>query len=428
MVGVALGLEVQPEDEVAVVSLRILVHGRVVRPMGPVVDAHRLEARCGGGHVDGGHAHKQLLRLGLVQPALLAIPAAALDEEAMDVLPLVGHIADALVIVRQDLGVRGDVVQRPLILLVLPRHLLPHAGQEPLRIRETREPIGFHDLPAVLQPCVQHQLPVRQASKPAAQVRHQPRDLRAARVVRPPPRHAGVEDGAQVLEEVRGHDDRAVDGHGDALQVHADDGDDALQTLQLLEEEDVQRRGEALVLRLRRALQLLDLRAEDLLHEVWRHLAQQVQRLLLDDLVHGFAASTPAVLRLRLDDRSNHLRGFFQSVSEVGVRVEAKDEWRVDRRNRLNAFTVLLDLQALWDLVVVVGLVVVEGESRLEDLVAEPLQCVRVEQLAVQVVRNAATILRLGDHVLHGYPGDRLANHHRCRHVLLQELEAGIQV
>lgn len=49
-------------------------------------------------------ALEELLRLRLVQPGLKAIPPAALHEEAVNVLPLVGHVADALELVRQHLG------------------------------------------------------------------------------------------------------------------------------------------------------------------------------------------------------------------------------------------------------------------------------------------------------------------------------------
>ena len=57
---------------------------------------------------------------------------------------------------------------------------------------------------------------------------------------------------------------RGLDGQ--VLQVRAHDANNPLEALQLLEEEDVQRREEALVLGVRRALELVDLLAEDLLN------------------------------------------------------------------------------------------------------------------------------------------------------------------
>mmetsp|Transcript_37171 Transcript_37171/g.86533 ORF Transcript_37171/g.86533 Transcript_37171/m.86533 type:complete len:209 (-) Transcript_37171:1676-2302(-) len=169
VVRVCLGLEHQPEDEVAVVALGVLVHSRVVGPMGSVDDAHAFQVACGGrGHVDGRHAQEELLRLGLVQSPFLSVPASAFDEEPVDVLAFLWHISDALKVVRQDLGVRDDVVQRPLVPLVLPRDLLPHAREEALGVREASEPVGFHHLPVILQPGVQHGLSVQEAREPAA--------------------------------------------------------------------------------------------------------------------------------------------------------------------------------------------------------------------------------------------------------------------
>eukprot|EP00411_Alexandrium_monilatum_P108448 CAMPEP_0175770438 /NCGR_PEP_ID=MMETSP0097-20121207/71500_1 /TAXON_ID=311494 /ORGANISM="Alexandrium monilatum, Strain CCMP3105" /LENGTH=46 /DNA_ID= /DNA_START= /DNA_END= /DNA_ORIENTATION= len=46
----------------------------------------------------------------------------------MDVLALVRHIADAVGIVLEHLRVGDDIIEGPLVLLVLAGDLLPHAG------------------------------------------------------------------------------------------------------------------------------------------------------------------------------------------------------------------------------------------------------------------------------------------------------------
>mmetsp|Transcript_54158 Transcript_54158/g.115606 ORF Transcript_54158/g.115606 Transcript_54158/m.115606 type:complete len:268 (+) Transcript_54158:1502-2305(+) len=108
--------------------------------------------------------------------------------------------------------------------------------------------------------------------------------------------------------------------------------------------------------------------------------------------------------------------------------MQAENERRVDGRDGLDAVAILLNLQPLGDLVAVVCLVVVESESGLENVVAEPFGSVGDEKLAVEIVSDAATILCLGDHILDGHPRYRLAYHHRNRHVFLQELQARVQI
>ena len=75
--------------------------------------------------------------------------------------------------------------------------------------------------------------------------------------------------------------------------------------------------------------------------------------------------------------------------------MQAEDQRGVDGGDRVDGLAELLDLQALRDLVVVLSRVVVEGEGGLEDVVAEPLHGVGVEELAVQVVGDAAAVLGL---------------------------------
>mmetsp|Transcript_9482 Transcript_9482/g.21174 ORF Transcript_9482/g.21174 Transcript_9482/m.21174 type:complete len:329 (-) Transcript_9482:1558-2544(-) len=328
MVRVLLSLEEEPENEVAIVSLGILVHSAVVGTVWSVLDAQVLElSGCRSSDVDHGHGHKELLGLGLIQSTLLAVPPRTFYEEPMDVLPLLRRLPHPLLIVRQDIGVTDNIVECPLILLVLPRHFLPHSCQEALCIGEACEPVHLHDLSAILQPGVQHRMSVEEASEPAANVRQQPRNLCSTRVVSPFPWHPCVENGVQVLQQIWSHHHSAIDSHGKTGQVYPHDLDDVLQSLKLLEEEDVQRSEEALLVGARRASQLHDLCSEHLFDEVGRHLADKVQGLLLDDLIHGLAAASACVLWLRLDDRRNHLRGLLQPVGEICIGVQAKDQW-----------------------------------------------------------------------------------------------------
>mmetsp|Transcript_61073 Transcript_61073/g.142897 ORF Transcript_61073/g.142897 Transcript_61073/m.142897 type:complete len:326 (-) Transcript_61073:352-1329(-) len=314
------------EDQIPVVALRILVDGGVVGAVGAVVQAHRLEVSGSGGrHVDRRHGREELLRLRLLNAAVLSAPSATLDEETPDVLALVRDVFDALHVIWKHFSVRDHIIQSPLLLLVLACHLLTHACQEALGVREAREPVGSHDASPILQPVVQHLLTFGQASEPASEVGHKPGDFSARRVVGPSSWHTRVKEESKIFHELGRHHHSSVDGGGHVREVRAHDGDDVLKSLQLLEQEDVQRSRKALVRCLWRALQLLDLRSEDLLHEVRRHLGEVVRAHVLHDFIGRLASGAAGILWLRLDDGCDHLRRFLHAVGQVRIRVQAED-------------------------------------------------------------------------------------------------------
>merc|ERR1719379_2496511 len=107
----------------------------------------------------------------------------------------------------------------------------------------------------------------------------------------PPLWDPAVKDGIQVAKEVFCHDHCPIDCAGYIVQVGADNGNDVLQPLQFLEEEDVQRCPESFVVKFWRTSQLHDLCPEDLLHKVGWHLCQQIQALLFHDLICGLTTA-----------------------------------------------------------------------------------------------------------------------------------------
>merc|ERR1719201_689007 len=424
-----LGLHQNAEDEVPIVALRVLVDRAVVRTVLAVVKTFRAaQGKRDTCEVNHRHWHEELLRLTLVELPLLAVPAATLDEETVDILALFRYVLDLFQIVRQDLTVRNHIIKGPLVLLVLPRHLLPHTSQEALRIREPGEPIALHCCSAVLKPSGKQIVTVDETREPASHIRQEPRDFLPASVMGPSLRHTRIEDRVEVIEKLFGHHNGPVDRHGQVLQIGPHDSDDALEPLQLLEEEDVQRRQETLVGRVRRTLELVDLLAENLFDEIRRHLDQGLLALLLDDVVRSHASIPTCVLRLGIHDGRNHHRRLNLAVRQICVRMQAEDQRRVHRREGVDVITVCLDLEAFRNLVVEVSSVVVEGEPSLEDVVVEPLGHVCIEELTVQVVGDAASVLHLADHVLHCRPRYRKAHGNRGRQITLEEVGACIKV
>merc|ERR1719456_2128997 len=90
-----LGLHENAEDEVPIVSLRVLVDRAVVRTVLAVVQTFRAaRGERSTREVDHRHRQEELFRLALVELPLLAIPLAALDEETVDILTLFRHVLD----------------------------------------------------------------------------------------------------------------------------------------------------------------------------------------------------------------------------------------------------------------------------------------------------------------------------------------------
>ncbi len=78
------------------------------------------------------HELKENFRLGLCQAAVRLAPASALQIQPVDVDAGGGRRRDLVAHLARDLIGQHDRVQRPLLVLVGARHLLPHGGEEAL--------------------------------------------------------------------------------------------------------------------------------------------------------------------------------------------------------------------------------------------------------------------------------------------------------
>mmetsp|Transcript_14719 Transcript_14719/g.22387 ORF Transcript_14719/g.22387 Transcript_14719/m.22387 type:complete len:562 (-) Transcript_14719:3076-4761(-) len=324
-----------------------------------------------------------------------------------------------LVHVLRDLRVVGHVVQRPLVGLVLARHLLLHGREHALRVEEAREPVRVG--PAALQPPAVLLVAGQQRGEPDAQPGQDPGELVAGHGVDPEVGHAGVEHGVQRPLQFLGHHHLAVDRQPQLRQDEAHLADDPLQPLDLLEEEDVQRH--------RQAAQLVDLDLVVVLVVVLRQPLLQLLALLADHVLAAHAAVAAATLGLRLTQRVEQRVHLLLAEGQVRVRVQPEDLRGVDLREGRQVRAVVRVLLGLRDPVHKVVGDAVDGRGRVvvEGLGAgvgrEPHLGVRLEHAPVQVVCDFPAVLGLGHHVLEGGPGDGAVVQ-----VLLQEEDAGGQV
>eukprot|EP01136_Pigoraptor_vietnamica_P000134 Opistho-1_new@25059 len=379
MVRVLRRLEVDVEDVLLVRAARLLVDGALVQAR--VLRARRVDGR----HVDDGQLAVEHLGRGLDKLRRPAVPPGALEEEAVDVHALLRRRRDILLHLPQHLRVHLHAVERPA--LVRARNLLAHRREEALGVEEPGHP--EHVGAAVKEPAVELRVALNEVAEPKAERRR-------------PPRHALPRGGhTRVVHRVEGvaqlvaHDDRARDGKLEVLEHTAHHRNDALDAVNLLSEEDIHGRLAAL---------LVERRLHLVAHVVSRKLLEHVIRKALDGRLARLAAAAAALLRLDVDDRAEHRVGHVRLVRNVRVRVEAEHLGRVDEREFLDELAVLVDRLLDGD-----DVALVEAEVVREHVVAEPRLRIRVEQALVKVVRDAAAVLDLADHVAHRVPRDALA-------------------
>mmetsp|Transcript_15057 Transcript_15057/g.50532 ORF Transcript_15057/g.50532 Transcript_15057/m.50532 type:complete len:301 (+) Transcript_15057:747-1649(+) len=243
-----------------------------------------------------------------------------------------------------------------------------------------------------------------------------PTELVARQRVDPGARDLRVCHLIQSQLQVGGHDHFASDRQLQLQQHERHFGEDVLEPLRLLEEEDVQRHGEA--------AQLLDPALVLVLHVLLGQPLQQLLGLGRDHVLAGFARGPGTGLRLRLRERLDERQDLLDPERQVRVRMETENLGRVDLGERLDELAVGRDLVRARDPVVErrrvdhvlwIERIILSASSR-----RQPRRGVRVEEAAVDRVRDLAAVLHFGDHVL-----ERTPRHGAVVQVPLQKEDAG---
>ena len=219
-----LGSQRERGDEVQSRAFLDPVRRRLVHTLGHLVllqDARHLQHREG---------RVQLFRVRVHQLVLLPVPPATLQEQPVHVHTLGHAILELLHVLRRVRHLRrhNHVVQRPLILGVLPVHLLLHRGEETLWVEETREPVRLG--PALPQPLIQLLVPHEQALEPRADRRALPRLLEPRRG------DGGVEELVQRVHQVTRERQRSRDCELKILESLGGEDYDDVQPVNLLPE------------------------------------------------------------------------------------------------------------------------------------------------------------------------------------------------
>eukprot|EP00968_Pinguiococcus_pyrenoidosus_P001291 scaffold57_cov254-Pinguiococcus_pyrenoidosus.AAC.44 len=288
----------------------------------------------------------------------------------------------------------SDVVEAPLAPLVGAGDLLLHRREHACRVAEAAEEEAGRR--ALLQPPGDLHVALEEGAEPRAQRREDPGKLVAGFVIHPVVRRLGIVQAIRTGVELERHDDLSVDRVAQLHEGVSHDRKDALESLRLLVQEHVQR--------LLQAAQLPDLRDIQILDEALGKLVQKRCRLLQH---HGIpaavAATAAAALRLRVRDAGQEPRGLRHHIVEVGVGVEPEDLRRVALWELADLVAVRVHVGEVQNVVCVPGLGLRrEGEVLRQRRQAHPLLRVRVEEPAVERVRDLAAILHLAHDVLHG--------------------------
>mmetsp|Transcript_36303 Transcript_36303/g.72197 ORF Transcript_36303/g.72197 Transcript_36303/m.72197 type:complete len:386 (-) Transcript_36303:1608-2765(-) len=210
--------------------------------------------------------------------------------------------------------------------------------------------------------------------------------------------HLGVEERIDRVGEDGRHDDGARNSELEIREDVAQRLEHHLHPIDLLLEADVERLAEP--------AECLDAHLGLLGVVVGRHLGLKVANHVEHNLLAGEAAAAATLLRLDVEDRAERRLGLRGAVSEVGVPVEAEDLRVIHQRQLGDELAIYLDVRVGGrDVVDVVTRN--EGEVRRKAPLDEPRLAVCIEEAAVEVVGDFATILHVADHVVDGDPVDR---------------------
>mmetsp|Transcript_82574 Transcript_82574/g.178231 ORF Transcript_82574/g.178231 Transcript_82574/m.178231 type:complete len:267 (-) Transcript_82574:48-848(-) len=235
-----------------------------------------------------------------------------------------------------DLRMVDDIVQSPLdrVLLVLSTHFLLHGCKHTLRIKEASEPVSVGS--ALGEPLSVLVVSQQKRRKPKTQSWKNPRKLVTSNSEEPRRRHFSIENSIQAGLELLCHHNFSVDGQSQLSQHETNLGEHILQTLDLLEQENVERNC--------KTAESLNLSLVVVLVVLSGHSAGDFLRLLEHNVFarHPFSPSASA-LGLRLSQCVQERIHFLDTEGQVGVGVKSKDLGRINLRERFDVRVVITD-------------------------------------------------------------------------------------
>mmetsp|Transcript_40364 Transcript_40364/g.119668 ORF Transcript_40364/g.119668 Transcript_40364/m.119668 type:complete len:1559 (+) Transcript_40364:130-4806(+) len=333
--------------------------------------------------VDQWHFVEQRHRLGIRQGLLVVVPLGALQDHLRDIRAVLGHRRDRGLILLEHREVEGEGVDG---YHALPRRGLQQGREEAGRVRQASDPEDLGN--AHEAPGVQLLDAVDEVGHPAAQglqrgVGEEPGRGHLAR-------EESVHDGLLLLAD----DDEALDALLQELHRVRHRAQEDVVALDLLEQAHLQGRVVALVA-VAHVLPVDGLR-------------QLLQEGLAGVHDHGrLAGALPAIgargVALQPHDQLQHQIRVRDRGGDLRVHVLPERLGHLVERQLLDVGAVGLQRGVLGD---VVGRQRGEHELGVQRLRADVLGHVRAQHPVVRVLRHAAAVVRLGDEVADGVPGD----------------------
>lgn len=230
------------------------------------------------------------------------MPSAALENQLSDVDTfhvLVSAFTDQVLVFLLHCALINDVVEGPgwlnlatadgLAGLVHSGDFLLHGSEEALRVEEPTKPEGVGSV--ALHPLIELLVSFDQVVEPLGQGWDDPGDLGSSCVVHPLVGHSCVEDSVDGVHDFSCHDDLTVDSIACVNEGLSDDVEDHLHSSDFLGKEDVERDCITNCSQSLRSTEFLDQLSDLVFTVIQRHLGEEVNSLLFDDLLSGLSST-----------------------------------------------------------------------------------------------------------------------------------------
>jgi len=187
--------------------------------------------------------------------------------------------------VLKDFCLVVDLIERPALTLLLSSDLLLHGSEETLRVEEASQPEALGSL--LEEPAVELVVTIEETLEPGGQTGSHPGDFDTSGIVLPLARHTEIADGVDGVNDLGCHDNLTVNGLDHIGHSAADNTENQLEALELLEQEGIERHSATSVTETLGATESLDAFVNLDLVEIGR---QQFDQFVLELLLHFFLA------------------------------------------------------------------------------------------------------------------------------------------
>lgn len=218
---------------------------------------------------------------------------------------------------------------------------------------------------------------INKTLKPTSKRWSQPRDLNTSWIKLEDLWHTEITNWSDTVDQNWGHNDLTVNGKNHICHSRPDNIKNILETLNLLEEEDIKWNTFTSLIEWLWSLQWFKFVFNFNRYEIWwKELNQLGLEFVLNLIFTGATRATTWVLWLSVDKNVDHLTRFFESVGKISVGVKTENQRIIFFWEGIDVLKVTRMFVEVWNVIVVLCDQVVETVFLFEDILGDPEQAV----------------------------------------------------